>query len=122
MQVLRRYSNPRLLAQCAPAREHPGGPGVAPRESTAALVEADRRSAPIKGQLVEVGGIEPPSYGNDAGLLRAQPARRFLSPGTHAGKLPTGSVAVGFPYHPRDRVGRLSLLTMPDPGPETLPG
>ncbi len=71
---------------------------------------------------VEVAGIEPASFGNESGLLRVQPAWRFLSPGTHAGKLPTGSAAVCFSYRPRDRACRWSLLTMPDPGSETLPG
>jgi hypothetical protein len=51
-----------------------------------------------------------------------QPASRFLSPGAHAGKSPTGSAAVWFPYRSRDRSCRWSPLTMPDPGSETLPG
>ena len=72
--------------------------------------------------LVEVAGIEPASFGEELGLLRVQPAWRFLSPGAHAGVSPTDSVAVGFPYRPRDRACRWSLLTMPDPGSETLPG
>ncbi len=40
----------------------------------------------------------------------------FLSPGDHAGVSSTGSVTVRFPYRPRDRVDRFSLLAMPDPG------
>ena len=40
--------------------------------------------------LVEVAGIEPASYGTDPGLLRAQPANDFLSPGEQAGMLPDG--------------------------------
>jgi len=46
---------------------------------------------------VEVAGIEPASFGTKTGLLRAQPAWRFLSPGAHAGVSPTGSAAVCFP-------------------------
>lgn len=75
-----------------------------------------------KASMVEVAGIEPASFGDGSGLLRVQPAWRFLSPGAHAGVSPTGSVAVWCSYRPRDRIGRWSLLTMPDPGSETLPG
>ena len=63
------------------------------------------RRAPCRhSRAVEVAGFEPASFGHAPGLLRAQPARRFLGPGAHAGKSPTGPVAV-----------RLSLLT-PRPG------
>ena len=34
----------------------------------------------VTGVLVEVAGIEPASFGNDAGLLRAQPAVGFSAP------------------------------------------
>ena len=37
---------------------------------------------------VEVAGIEPASFRTSPGLLRAQPALLFLSPGGHAGKPP----------------------------------
>jgi len=97
--------------------------GDAAADDTSALLRtALSGGCSSKAAWVEVPGIEPGSFGSETGLLRAQPACRFLSPGTHAGKLPTGSVAVRFPYRPRDRVGRWSLLTMPGPGPETLPG
>ena len=35
--------------------------------------------------LVEMAGIEPASFGTSPGLLRAQPALAFLSPGVPAG-------------------------------------
>src|ERR1022692_305194 len=41
--------------------------------------------------LLEVAGIEPASFSTSPGLLRAQPALAFLSPGVHAGESPTGS-------------------------------
>ena len=44
--------------------------------------------------IVEVPGIEPGSFSTSPGLLRAQPAFVFLSPGDHAGKTPTGSATV----------------------------
>src|SRR5262249_35127980 len=47
--------------------------------------------------FVEVAGIEPASFGTSPGLLRAEPALAFLSPGVHAGKSPTGSVTVWCP-------------------------
>ncbi len=50
-----------------------------------------------KTHQVEVAGIEPASFGTSPGLLRAQPALAFLSPGVHAGKSPTGSAAVWCP-------------------------
>jgi hypothetical protein len=59
---------------------------------------------------VEVAGIEPASFGVVSGLLRAQLAAAFLSPGSHASKLPTGSVTVWCLDAPRDRERRWSLL------------
>jgi len=56
---------------------------------------------------VEVAGIEPASFGRKPVLLRAQPAVGFLSPGSHAGKLPPGSAAVRCPGQARGRPDRL---------------
>ena len=39
---------------------------------------------------VEVAGVEPASFSTSPGLLRAQPALLFLSPGGHAGQPPSG--------------------------------
>jgi hypothetical protein len=50
-----------------------------------------------KTHQVEVAGIEPASFGTSPGLLRAQPALAFLSPGVHAGESPTGSATVCCP-------------------------
>jgi hypothetical protein len=75
-----------------------------------------------KPPQVEVPGIEPGSFDTGTGLLRVQPARRFLGPGAHAGLSPTGSAAVWCPCYSRGRDNRFSLLAMPGPGPETLPG
>ena len=50
-----------------------------------------------KAIVVEVAGIEPASFGTSPGLLRAQPALAFLSPGVPAGDSPTGSAAVCCP-------------------------
>ena len=51
----------------------------------------------IGSQDVEVAGIEPASFGTSPGLLRAEPALVFLSPGVHAGESPTGSATVCCP-------------------------
>jgi hypothetical protein len=56
--------------------------------------------------LVEVAGIEPASFGTKAGLLRAQPACRFLSPTGPAGEPVTGSAAVRCSGGPRSRAHR----------------
>lgn len=105
-----------------PAR--PGSAAAASDESSSSslLATALAGGCSSNDAWVEVAGIEPASFGEGPGLLRVQPAWRFLSPGAHAGVSPTGSVAVGCPYRPRDRACRWSLLTMPDPGSETHPG
>ena len=90
--------------------------------TTALLATALTGGCSSKAAWVEVAGIEPASFGTKTGLLRAQPAWRFLGPGAHAGVSPTGSAAVWFPCDPRGRGYRLSLLTMPGPEPETLSG
>ena len=64
-----------------------------------------------KAIVVEVAGIEPASFGTSPGLLRAQPALAFLSPGVPAGDSPTGSAAVRCPGQLRGRADQLSLLT-----------
>jgi hypothetical protein len=47
---------------------------------------------------VEVAGIEPASVGAEPGLLRAQSAVAFLSPGDHADEFAVpGSAAVQVP-------------------------
>src|SRR5260370_25113129 len=58
-------------------------------------------------------------------LTRASPGAAcfaFLSPGDHASKTPTGSVAVRCPAWPRDRVGRWILLADARHRVEGVPG
>ena len=74
------------------------------------------------GRSVEVAGIEPASFGDDPGLLRAQPACAFLGLSSHAGELLTGPVAVRFPSRSRDRTDRLSLLADARHRAEGTPG
>src|SRR6185437_10741804 len=108
----------------APARRQPSAPrpatagGCGWRSPRPRRSRKKRRRWPCSRFLrawppvtfVEVAGIEPASFSASPGLLRAQPALDFLSPGVHAGKSPTGSVTVWCPAQPRDRAGQLILL------------
>ncbi len=62
-----------------------------------ALARASGTPVRMGSHHVEVAGIEPASFGTSPGLLRAQPALAFLSPGVHAGESPTGSATVCCP-------------------------
>src|ERR1022692_3669536 len=80
-------STPRGPAlHCPGGPESPGVPGGRPPgtndETTPVREHGGRQSR------VEVAGIEPASFRTSPGLLRAQPALLFLSPGGHAGKPP----------------------------------
>lgn len=72
---------------------------------------------------VEVAGIEPASFANRPGLLRAQSTADFLSPGGLADQPPTGSAADWCPEpDPAAGSGRPAFLLMPDTGSKANPG
>jgi hypothetical protein len=58
------------------------------------------------GDLVEVAGIEPASFGTSPGLLRAQPALLFSAPAVMQASRRAGSAAVRCPVQPRGRARR----------------
>jgi len=82
-QALERQERSRLVAR-----------NTEPQALGDLLVTALGTPCSSRNSMVEVAGIEPASFGTSPGLLRAQPALAFLSPGVHAGEPPTGSATV----------------------------
>jgi hypothetical protein len=101
---------------------HRGGPGGRPPEHMAAPREAARKGSEHAGPARGGGGNRTRVLQY---ITRASPGAAccvFLSPGSHAGKLPTGSAAVGVPPSPAAGLDGRSSSLMPDTGPEELPG
>jgi len=79
-----------------------GGHQRAPRSSGPGRSSSCGGSPLTRRSVVEVAGIEPASADEKPGLLRAQPAVAFLSPGAHAGEAPSRAQSLSvFPQIPR---------------------
>jgi hypothetical protein len=77
---------------------------------TAVLASAMRGGCSSNTDVVEVAGIEPASFGTEAGLLRAQPAVLFSAPAISQASRRRAQPLLGFPTGPAaGPVGGVSL-------------